>query len=192
VTNLNRTLSKGEGPNKTLVARLFGAWVGGLNGMGTLWIFLIMLLMNADILMRFLFSAPIDGVTEIVEISIAGIVFLQLSDAVRAGRLTRSDGLYNKVVANRPKLGHILSAFYDLCGAAFFIAILFGAIPTLIEAYQRGYYAGNEGIFTIALWPIRLILCVGCITAVGVFLTSVWRHAIALINALTKSEGASQ
>ena len=50
-------------------------------------LFLIMLLMNADILMRFLFSAPIDGVTEIVELSIAGIVFLQLSDAGRAGPL---------------------------------------------------------------------------------------------------------
>ena len=189
--NPDPTLSKGEGPNKTLVTRIFDAWVGGLNGVGTLWIFLIMLLMNVDILMRFLFSAPIDGVTEIVEISIAGIVFLQLSDAVRAGRLTRSDGLYNKVVANRPKLGHVLSAFYDLCGAAFFIAILFGAVPTLIEAYERNYYAGNEGIFTIPLWPIRLILCIGCVTVVDVFLISVWRHVVAVIDALTKPEGPS-
>lgn len=175
---------------KGATARVFAAWVGGLNAVGTFWIFLIMLLMNVDILMRFLFSAPIDGVTEIVELSIAGIVFLQLGDAVRAGRLTRSDGLYNKIVASRPTLGHVLGAFYALSGAAFFIAILFGAVPTLIEAYERNYYAGNEGIFTIPIWPIRLILCVSCITVVGVFLVFVCRHLAALRDeAFGKAKG---
>ncbi|MBT5560663.1 MAG: TRAP transporter small permease [Proteobacteria bacterium] len=169
-----------SGSNKGVLTQGFAAWVSGLNGVGTLWIFLIMLLMNVDILMRFLFSAPIDGVTEIVELSIAGIVFLQLGDAVRAGRLTRSDGLYNKIVASRPRLGHILGSFYALCGAVFFIAILFGAVPTLIEAYERNYYAGNEGIFTFPIWPIRLILCVSCVTVVGVFLMGVCRYLSAL------------
>jgi TRAP-type mannitol/chloroaromatic compound transport system permease small subunit len=182
------TFALGNGP----VKRIFGAWVGGLNGAGTLWIFLIMLLMNVDILMRFLFSAPIDGVTELVELSIAGIVFLQLGDAVRAGRLTRSDGLYNKILASRPRLGHVLGAFYALCGAAFFVAILFGAVPTLIEAYDRNYYAGNEGIFTIPIWPIRLILCISCITVVGVFLMFVGQHLSLLCTAaVTKTKGTT-
>ena len=151
-------------------ANAFDRWVFGLNGIGTFWIFLIMLLINADVLLRFLFNSPIDGVTEIVEVSIAGIVFLQLADAIRAGRLTRSDGLFNKVCANRPKLGLMLSIFFDICGAAFFIAILFGAVPTFIEAYERNFFAGSEGIFTIPIWPIRLILCISCVTVVGVFM----------------------
>lgn len=160
----------------------FSAWVSGLNAIGTLWIFLIMLLINIDILLRFLLDTPIDGVTEIVEISIAGIVFLQLGDAVRAGRLTRSDGLYNKLVAANPRLGHIFGIFFDLCGAAFFIAILFGAVPTLIESYQHDFYAGSEGIFTVPIWPIRLILCISCVTVVGVFIGFIWRHIRALKN----------
>ena len=149
---------------------IFNRWVFGLNGIGTLWIFMIMLLINTDVLLRFLFNAPIDGVTEIVEVSIAGIVFLQLADAIRAGRLTRSDGLFNKVRANHPFLGQCLSIFFDICGALFFIAILFGAVPTFLEAYARNFFAGSEGIFTVPIWPIRLILCISCVTVVGVFI----------------------
>ena len=93
---------------------LFERWVFSLNGIGTLWIFLIMLLINTDVLLRFLFNAPIDGVTEIVEVSIAGIVFLQLADAIRAGRLTRSDGLFNKIKANKPVLGQWMDIFLSL------------------------------------------------------------------------------
>ena len=63
-----------------------------------------------------------------------------------------------------------MSIFFDICGAAFFIAILFGAVPTFIEAYERNFFAGSEGIFTIPIWPIRLILCISCITVVGVFI----------------------
>lgn len=159
---------------------IFERWVFGLNGLGTLWIFLIMLLINADVLLRSLFNSPIDGVTEIVEISIAGIVFLQLADAVNAGRLTRSDALFNKVLKLRPRLGHIMGIFFDACGAAFFIAILFGAVPTLIESYERDYFAGIDGIFTVPIWPIRFILCVSCVTVVGVFIKFIFRHSLAL------------
>ena len=173
-------------------AGFFDRWVFGLNGIGTLWIFLIMLLINADVLLRFLFNAPIDGVTEIVEISIAGIVFLQLADAVNAGRLTRSDGLFNKIVEHRPKLSHYMGIFFDLCGAAFFIAILFGAVPTLIEAYERDYFAGIEGIFTVPIWPIRLILCVSCVTVVGVFIKFIARHIGALKDLNNNSNKMSE
>ena len=99
---------------------LFNRWVFGLNSIGTLWIFLIMLLINTDVLLRFLFNSPIDGVTEIVEVSIAGIVFLQLADAIRAGRLTRSDGLFNKIRASKPLTGQWMSIFFDVCGSAVF------------------------------------------------------------------------
>lgn len=169
----------------------FAAWVSSLNAIGTLWIFLIMLLINADVIIRFLFDTPIDGVTEIIEVSIAGIVFLQLSDAVRAGRLTRSDGLFNKLTEAKPRLGHFLGIFFDICGAAFFIAILFGAVPTFIESYQNDFYAGSEGIFTIPIWPIRLILCISCVTVVGVFIGLIGKHIKAL-KTLSATNGGVQ
>ena len=158
----------------------FRKWVVGLNGAGTIWIFALMVLINTDVILRAVFNAPIDGVPEMVELSIAGIVFLQLSDAVRAGRLTRSDGLYNRITANRPRLGHILGLVFDLAGMAFFIAILFGAVPMLIEAWTKNHYAGSEGIITIPVWPIRLILVIACVTVIFVFLGFVRKHVEAL------------
>jgi TRAP-type C4-dicarboxylate transport system permease small subunit len=173
---------------KSGLSRAFEIWVVTLNSIGTAWIFLLMLIINADVLARYLFNAPIDGVPEMVALSIVGIVFLQLSDAVRAGRLTRSDGFFNRVIARRPRLGLVLNTFYDLCGMAFFVAILFGAVPIFIEAYQGDYYAGTEGILTVPIWPIKLVLVISCITVVAVFVSLIWRH----VSALTKSGSESQ
>jgi len=167
---------------KSVLSRAFEIWVVTLNSVGTAWIFLLMLIINADVLARFLFNAPIDGVPEMVALSIVGIVFLQLSDAVRAGRLTRSDGFFNRVVARRPKLGLVLNTFYELCGMAFFVAILFGAIPIFIEAWLGDYYAGTEGIFTVPVWPIYLVLVISSITVVAVFMSLVRRHISALMQ----------
>jgi hypothetical protein len=119
-------------------------------------------------------------VPEIVALSIVGIVFLQLSDAVRAGRLTRSDGFFSRVIARRPKLGLVLHTFYDLCGIAFFVAILVGIVPILIEAWQGDYYVGTEGIFTVPEWPIRLVLVISCITVIAVFITLIRKHVGAM------------
>jgi TRAP-type C4-dicarboxylate transport system permease small subunit len=170
-------------PSKnTGIAGLFNGWVLGLSAVGTAWIFILMLIINADVLSRFLFSKPIHGVPEMVALSIVGIVFLQLSDAVKAGRLTRSDGFFNRIVEKRPRLGLVLNIFYDICGMAFFIAIVIGAIPIFLDAYQGQYYAGTEGIFTIPTWPIKLILVVSAITVVLVFATHVKRNICALVR----------
>jgi len=65
---------------------------------------------------------------------------------------------------------------------AFFVAILFGAVPIFIEAYQGDYYAGTEGILTVPIWPIKLILVISCITAIAVFVSLVTRHVSALMQ----------
>ena len=158
------------------VTRAFSALVAGLNSIGTTWIFVLMLIINVDVLSRFLFNLPIQGVAEIVELSIVGIVFLQISDAVRAGRLTRSDGLYMQILKRRPVIGHVMGVVFDLAGAVFFIFILLGAVPRLIEAYERGYFAGNEGLFVVPVWPIRLILVIGCIVVALQFALLAWRN----------------
>jgi len=167
---------------KSALSRAFEIWVVTLNSIGTAWIFLLMLMINADVLARYLFNAPIDGVPELVALSIVGIVFLQLSDAVRAGRLTRSDGFFNRVIARRPRLGSVLNIFYDLCGMAFFVAILVGIVPILIEAWRGDYYVGTEGIFTVPEWPIRLILVVSCVTVISVFVTLIKRHVSSMVQ----------
>jgi TRAP-type mannitol/chloroaromatic compound transport system permease small subunit len=159
------------------VTRSFERLVVGLNGVGTAWIFVLMLIVNTDVVSRFVFNAPIQGVTEIVRLSIVGIVFLQISDAVRLGRLTRSDGLYQRFVARHPVAGSVAGMVFDLLGAVFFIILLIGSVPRLIEAWERGYFLGNEGLFTVPIWPIRLILVIGCTVVSIQFLILAARHA---------------
>lgn len=159
-----------------ILSRAFSKWVSALNSAGGVLIFALIVMINVDVFSRFLFNHPIDGVTELVELSIVAIVFLQLSDAVRNGRLTRSDSLYNRLCEKKPVLGHLLGIFFELCGIAFFLTIAAGSIPRLIEAWQRDYYAGNQGIFTVPVWPVRLTLVVGAITVMLVFVSLLWRH----------------
>ena len=187
---MSRGLAGGpEAPGNPL-GRGFSALVAGLNSVGTAWIFVLMVIINVDVLSRYLFNAPIQGVAEIVELSIVGIVFLQISDAVRAGRLTRSDGLYLQIVKRRPVVGHLMGALFDVAGTVFFIFILLGAIPRLIEAYERGYFAGNEGLFVVPVWPIRLILVIGCIVVAVQFLVLAWRNVKAVQSLAARNVGA--
>ena len=163
-----------------IIVRSFSALVAGMNNVGTVLIFGLVVLINLDVFARFLFNAPIDGVTELVELSIVAIVFLQLADAVRAGRLTRSDGLYSKLQKSRPRFAHGLGALFDLAGAVFFVTIIMGSGPRLVDAWQRNYFVGNKGIFVVPVWPVRLILVIGALTVVFVFLGLVWKHLAAL------------
>ena len=169
-----------------IVSSAFSKFVAGLNSVGGVLIFGLVVMINLDIAARFLFNAPIDGVTELVELSIVAIVFLQLADAVRNGRLTRSDGLYSKICKRNPRLGHAMGAFFDLAGAAFFLTLIAGSIPRFVDAWERGYYSGNKGIVVIPVWPVRLIIVIGAVTVVLVFLGFVRQHLVAL----AKNEGS--
>ena len=64
-----------------------------LNVVGTVLILGLVILVNADVIGRNLFLAPISGVPEIVSMSIVAIVFLQVSQAFRMGRFTRTEAL---------------------------------------------------------------------------------------------------
>ena len=62
-----------------------------LNVIGTLLIVALMILVNADVIGRVFFSAPVSGVPELVSMSIVAIVFLQVAQAFRMKRLTRTE-----------------------------------------------------------------------------------------------------
>ena len=62
-----------------------------LNIAGTLLIVAVMLLVNADVIGRGAFDAPVSGVPEMVSMSIVAIVFLQIAQTFRTGRLTRTE-----------------------------------------------------------------------------------------------------
>lgn len=166
----------GTPPTGGVLFSAFNRLVSGMNALGTAWICALMLLINADAFGRTLFAAPIDGVIEMVELSLVGIVFLQLADATRRGRLTRSDGFFNLVMMRKPRVGRYMGAAFDFLGALFMAIIVYGSIPLLLDSIRNDYYVGNEGVFTAPVWPVKTIIVIGCIVTLLQFLVFVWRY----------------
>ena len=145
-----------------------------LNALGSLWIVALMLLINSDVLGRNLLNAPVRGVTELVSLSIVGIVFLQLADTLHSGRFTRADVLLDRLKRSRPVLAARLQAFYHLVGAGLMGVILWAAWAPLAEAVRIREYVGAIGDFTAPVWPVRLIMLIGLCTTLFTFLLLAW------------------
>lgn len=131
------------------------------NVVGSCLIVGLVALITADVLGRNLFGAPVAGVPEIVSLSIVAIVFLQAPQALRAGRLTRSDGVINVLKRRAPRLAAGLETLFDLVGVAVLGAILYAHWPILTRAYERGDFIGAVGNFTTPTWPVKAMLALG-------------------------------
>jgi TRAP-type C4-dicarboxylate transport system permease small subunit len=145
-----------------------------LNALGTLWIIALMLLINADVLGRNLFNAPLRGVTELVALSIVGIVFLQLADTLHSGRFTRADVLLDRLKRRRPAFAARLQALFHGVGAGLMAVILWAAWRPLVEAIRIREYVGAIGDFTAPVWPVRLIMLIGLCATLITFLLLAW------------------
>ena len=145
-----------------------------LNALGTVWIIALMLLINSDVLGRNLFNAPVSGVTELVALSIVGIVFLQLADTLHSGRFTRADVLLARLKETRPVFAARLQALYHLIGAGLMGVILWAAWAPLVESVRIREYVGAIGAFTAPVWPVRLIMLIGLSATLVTFVLLAW------------------
>ncbi len=172
----NNSIDPGASPNGGALDRLLGRIAGSMNALGSAWIFVLMILINIDATGRTWFAAPMDGVVEMIELTLVAIVFLQLGDATRQGRLTRSDGFFRLILRRRPTVGRILGALFDGLGMVFMIIILWGSVPILLESYREDFYVGTEGIFTAPVWPVKLIVVIGAILMAVQFAAFAYRY----------------
>lgn len=141
----------------------FGRLVDGLNGAGSALIFAVMLLVVADVLARDLLNAPIDGVAELVAMSIVAIVFLQLASTLRHGRMSRADLFIDGFRARRPRAAAGLQALFDAAGVLVCAVIGWASWPLLVKAWQGAEYVGIQGVFTAPTWPVKAIVVLGCV-----------------------------
>lgn len=152
----------------------FDRLVAGLNALGTLWIVALMLLINTDVIGRDFLDAPVRGATELVSLSIVGIVFLQLADTLARGRMTRADVLLDRLKKTRPALSAWLQALYHLVGALLMGIILWASWTPLLESIRIREYVGAIGDFTAPVWPVRAIMLVGICATLIVYLLLAW------------------
>jgi TRAP-type mannitol/chloroaromatic compound transport system permease small subunit len=133
-----------------------------LNVIGTLLILGLVVLVNADVIGRELFLAPISGVPEIVSMSIVAIVFLQVSQAFRMGRFTRTDTLLDLLQRVSPRIRSAVDLVYSLAALALIWFIFSASLPLFEKSWERGTYVGTVGDFTAPEWPVKLVILVGC------------------------------
>ena len=131
------------------------------NVIGSLLIVGLVLLIGADVLGRNLFAAPISGVPEMVKLSIVAIVFLQAPQALKSGRMTRSDALIDRINARLPVLGGAMETLFDLLAMGVVGAIFYATWPIFTKSWTRGDFVGAAGDFTAPTWPVKLMILIG-------------------------------
>ncbi|MBT5941995.1 MAG: TRAP transporter large permease subunit [Rhodospirillaceae bacterium] len=169
------------------MGKFYAPLVSGLNIVGSIWIFVIMVLINADVFSRYLFNSPIRGIPTIVSMSIIAIVFFQLPDALRSGRMTRNDVLIGKLLASPSGSGHRWQAAYYLLGAFLMALIIYFSIPFLGKAWHLESYVGTQGDFIFSDWPILAVVILGALFCGLEFVFQVKRDISAHISLLGQS-----
>jgi len=141
--------------------RLLRLPVLALSALSAVLVLALMFLISIDVSLRYLFNSPINGVTELTEVSVVSIVFAQTALAVRQYRLTRSDTLLSAIESRNRRAATIIRALAELIGAAIFLLIAFKAQEKLGQAWQRDLYIGTRGVFTMPEWPYLSLVTAG-------------------------------
>jgi len=162
------------------LGRFFDKIIALLNAIGTGWIFVMMSLIVADVFMRFVFNSPIRGVPLIITMSIIAIVFLQLADALRAGRMTRSDMVITALLKKRPLIGYSMQGIFHLTGGFIMSVILWYSVPVLLKVWRLNSYDGTDGEFTLPDWPVKAMIVIGAAVCAIQF----FRHFFQDVNVL--------
>lgn len=176
-----------------IVARLsaaFDTFISWMNSAGTVWVFMLMFLICADVLSRNLLNAPIRGVSELVAYTIAGAVFLQLAHALHVGRFTRAEFLIDRLEKRCRVASSFFHAIFYLLGLAVFLLIINGGYQKFIEAWPDLKF-GVEGEFTIPVWPLRAIITFGAVLVAIKFLILFCRALGDLKTVLSERAGST-
>jgi TRAP-type mannitol/chloroaromatic compound transport system permease small subunit len=153
--------SETTAPGQPRILRWLDAVTMAANVAGSLLIVGLVVLIGSDVVGRNLFGAPVSGVPEIVSLSIVAIVFMQAPMALKAGRMTRSDGVLHMLKRRVPRFARGLETLFDLFGIGVLIAILYAHWPIFVRSWERNDFVGAVGDFTAPTWPVKLILLIG-------------------------------
>lgn len=145
------------------------------NAVGTLVVLALVVIVNYDAIARSLFNKPFLGAVEVVQFSMVLIVFLQLPDVIRVGRLTRSDGLLGLVARRNPAAGRLMSRVIDLFSLTFMAIVAIAIWPEFLDMWETQDYFGIPGVFTAPWWPVKLVIFLGATLSALLFILHVIR-----------------
>jgi len=166
-----------------------------LSVVSAVWIFAIMALICADIVMRNAFNAPISGVAEFIALSVPACVFLQLPAAIAQRRLVRADLTIGVLERHFPRAAAVFNLAFALAGLFLFWKILGWAWPDIVKSYAGREFSGVQGVYEIPVWPFKLTLIVGAAFGLIQFARLAWvelRTVLAPRGALSSADGTPE
>jgi TRAP-type C4-dicarboxylate transport system permease small subunit len=127
-----------------------------LNAVAAIFIFILMLLISADVVGRYVFSRPLWGTFEVAESLLVFIVFLGFAYTQH-----EKGNIRVQVVANRLPLRvrPLLDFLAHALGLAIFVLITYEAGRHAINAWRIG--EESVGMVRVPLWPSRFAVPVG-------------------------------
>ena len=149
---------------KTLY-RGYGRLLRGFGLISAAATFLMMLLVVANVIGRYLFNKPLTGTLEFTESLLVIIIFLAVA-------LTQYDGGHirvNLITRRLPKrVARILTVVAMLSGCAFFTWCSYAAWNFATQAYSFNEQEWGEVVFP--LWPMKFVVFFGLATLAFQFL----------------------
>lgn len=150
-----------------------------MNATATVWTFLLMFFITADVIGRFFFNHPLTGAPELVKVSLVALVFLHMPHTLWVGRHIRSEMLTSR-------MGHnfrlTMLVIMHLLGACMFAGIVYSSWHHMIDAWQTGTYAG-EGSLHVPLAPVRTIVILGSTMTAFLYLVRAVESIVSFTNA---------
>ena len=132
--------------------RLLGGVENGLNLLAGVLIFALMLLGVVQIVLRTVFSAPIFGYIDVVEVAMVGFAVLSIAFVQRVGGHVRMEMLVGKLAGRAKWLVEALGTGL----AAFIVAVL---IPYSWAHFERAFEFGDSTIdIELVTWPAKLVV----------------------------------
>lgn len=170
------SVGQSEMIEEPLALRLLDWVTQALNVIGSVLILLLMALVGFDVAGRNLFGSPLSGVPEMVTLSIVAIVFLQIPQALRAGRFTRSDAVIGWLRRASPAIGRLFETLFDLISIGVISVIFYATWPLFVRSWTRGDYIGAVGDFTAPTWPVKATILIGSAVLVLQFIARIIRR----------------
>lgn len=154
----------GAGSEPGVLAKIdayFGKLTSIMNMIGTIWIIVMTVLVVADVIGLNLFRQSVPAVKEFIQLSMPGIVFLQLANTLREDRHVSSDIFINKMRDRSPRVASFTYGVFNLIGMALMLFLSYRIFPKAEQAYTEGFTRGHEGLLTLPEWPSMALVVFG-------------------------------
>jgi len=151
--------------------------VGGIVGVArvihvvsAVWVLLLGFGIIVDVMGRAVFSAPVQGTTEVLRMSVVAVTFLQLPLAIFSGSMLRTEIFADALPPAGRKL---LRTLCYLMGLGLFALIAYASWGAAFDAFRIGAYEG-EGALRVPTWPVRFLIIATAIFSALAYLLMIW------------------